>query len=146
MKQVHICQLFDDGIWEDRAEDWRIKPDCDSVLFLKYIEEYLVSERIQTISFDRVIHTSEILYPDLSLDNCICCNGVKHKLCNINKPAIVVHNMPNPYNKEYKLIDGKHRFNKMRSMGMTESNMYVLEFEEIKHLFKDINHNKYNKK
>ena len=62
MKQVHICQLFDDGIWEDRAEDWRIKPDCDSVLFLKYIEEYLVPEILQTICFDKVIHTSEILY------------------------------------------------------------------------------------
>ena len=45
---------------------------------------------------------------------------------NTRFPGIVVEGMQNPYNKKYRLIDGRHRLLKTINEGKTKMNVYVL--------------------
>ena len=38
---------------------------------------------------------------------------------------------PNPFNKTYRMLDGKHRIDKMLSQGITKSLFYLLDLNEI---------------
>ena len=49
----------------------------------------------------------------------------------VKYPCIVLNNAVNPYNKKYRLIDGKHRMAKMRQLGITSSKFYVLELNNL---------------
>ena len=65
-------------------------------------------------------------------ENCLCCNGERYKKCDIKYPGIIVQDIPNPFWKKYTLIDGKHRMQKMRANGITQSPFYIFKFPEIK--------------
>ena len=73
---------------------------------------------------------------DFSTSECLCCNGERYEKCDISYSGILAKNAPNPYNKKYRMIDGKHRIAKMREMGITKSSYYVLEYAIIKAFLK----------
>ena len=62
---------------------------------------------------------------------CICCNGVRYFRCDINYPPILCIHTPNPFNKKYRLLDGKHRMEKMLAQHRFKSRFYVLEYTDI---------------
>ncbi len=68
------------------------------------------------------------------LDKCICCNGERYKSCDITYPGVICKGAPNLYNKKYRMIDGKHRMAKMRSLNISKSPYYVIEYDAIKPL------------
>ena len=92
---------------------------------------------IHLLNSTELVQHSEIgwkgmhLPSDFSTIHCLCCNGQRYENCDIAYPGILVKNAPNPYNKKYRMIDGKHRMAKMRKMGITQSKFYVLDFDQI---------------
>lgn len=77
---------------------------------------------LKTIDFEHIAH-HPIWKSNLT--------GPRFNLADIRFPGIVVENMPNPYNKPYRLIDGKHRLAKMILEGKQRSEFYVFQYEEI---------------
>ena len=68
---------------------------------------------------------------EMATNECICCNGLRYLKCDIKYPCIVLNNAVNPHGKKYRLIDGKHRMAKMRKQGITSSEFYVLELNNL---------------
>ena len=65
-------------------------------------------------------------------EDCLCCQGERYKKCDTKYPGIIVQDIPNPFWRKYTLIDGKHRMQKIRASGVTESPFYLLKFLDIK--------------
>jgi hypothetical protein len=104
---------------------------CD----LKYL---LTDENLKTLKLEDICWKGKNLVMADRGENCICCQGQRYKLCDIKYPPIVVENMSNPMNLKYRLLDGKHRSEKMLAQGITESKFYLLQREDVeKHLLGD---------
>lgn len=58
--------------------------------------------------------------------NCVCCGGTRYMDCDVSYPGIVVEGINNPYNLPYRLIDGKHRCQKLFDSRVTKGLFYVL--------------------
>ena len=115
--------------------DWRIDPnDFDRRLRKKYLKPYLTDSVLQTISFSQ-IGWKRHPDPNKRGKNCSCCDGVRYTNCDITVPGILAKNGPNPESKLYRMLDGKHRIEKMIDAGSTEAKFYVIEFDTIKHFF-----------
>ena len=114
--------------------DWRIR-EKNCKVRLPDIQHLLTDDRIQTISFDDVARKGMHLPVNQRRDDCFCCGGVRYFACDIHYLPIVCMNMPNPFNKKYRCIDGKHRIEKMLSKNITESKCYVLDYSDIEEYF-----------
>jgi hypothetical protein len=125
--------------------DWRIKDTSleflynqGAILFLCIADilHLLTDERLKTISLDDIAWKSKNFDISKRGKNCHCCNGKKYETCDIKFPTIVVKNISNPMNSKYRLIDGRHRSEKLLSQGYTETKCYVLQFDDIKKYLK----------
>ena len=119
----HACTLSVYG-------DWRLSPQ-ESKLYLKHIEHLLTDDRLQDVLFDDIAWKGMHLPIEQRRDKCICCNGVRYFRCDINYPPILCIHTPNPFNKKYRLLDGKHRIEKMLAQHKIKSRFYVLEYTDI---------------
>ena len=126
IKGIHNCQ-YKNTVYGD----WRVNDDNSTVLRLSDIIHLLNDDIIQTVDHIDIAWKGMHLHPHYTTDNCLCCKGRRYKECDIQYPGIISINAPNPYNKKYRMIDGKHRMAKMRKMGIIESNFYVLDFDQI---------------
>ena len=52
--------------------------------------------------------------------------------CDLKYPPIIAYNAPNPFNNNYRMIDGRHRIQKLLLNGLTESLFYVFDFDELR--------------
>ena len=50
-------------------------------------------------------------------------------------PLIIAENAPNPFNDKYRMIDGRHRIQKLLLNGYTESLCYVFDYVKLKPFF-----------
>ena len=123
---IHNCQ-YKNNI----HGDWRVNNDNSTVLRLSDILHLLTDDIIETVDHDEIGWKGMHLHPHYTTDNCICCNGRRYKTCDIKYPGILSVNAPNPYNKKYRMIDGKHRIAKMLQLGISRSKFYVIEFKEL---------------
>ena len=121
--------------------DWRIKDKGFRFLYLRRkpiflciadILYLLTDEKLKTIPLDNIAWKSKNFDMNRRGENCHCCNGEKYKKCDTKFPTIVVENLSNPMNLKYRLIDGRHRSEKLLSQGYTETKCYVLQFDDIK--------------
>lgn len=96
---------------------------------LKAFEAWLVPENLKTINHIEIGWKGMYLDKSKINENCVCCNGERYYKCNINLPCIVADNVLNPHGKRYRLIDGKHRMNCMKDLGITFSQFYVITKE-----------------
>ena len=119
---------YHDCIKNDRYGDWRLFENI-SAIDLKKIR-YLLTET-QILNHEDIAWKGMYLPEELVTDQCVCCGGLSFLECDISFPCIVLNNAVNPYNKKYRLIDGKHRMAKMRRMGMTSSKFFVLELNNL---------------
>ncbi|QIN96758.1 hypothetical protein [Synechococcus phage S-N03] len=84
-----------------------------------------------------ILHLSEVAWkgkhlPDKFVgENCICCGGERYRACDPSFPAIVVKGTNNPYGLPYRLIDGKHRVQKLWDEGTLEAPFYVLTEDQL---------------
>ena len=117
------------AIQKDGYGDWRINGET-YFLELDNYKHLLTEERLKKVSFDDIGFKGRHL-TNLRGPMCMCCDGERYYSANIKFPGILVENMVNPYNLKYRMIDGKHRIEKMINLGMTSSYFYVLQISDL---------------
>tara|TARA_R100000458_G_scaffold1906_1_gene1575 strand:- start:94 stop:516 length:423 start_codon:yes stop_codon:yes gene_type:complete len=127
------CQLYQTSL-QTYLGDWRINGK-DYFIDSKDLEQYLIEDNLQTIKHEDIAWISMNVTEGID-ETCTCCNGSRYEKCDIKYPGILSLHAPNPYSKKYRMIDGRHRMMKMRKLGITESQFYVISFEELKKVCK----------
>jgi len=94
---------------------------------------------LKEVNFSDIEYAGAEYYPQQSGLNCECCGGKKYINANIYFPGLLVEGLSKK--SKYKLIDGRHRLDKMRINGMTESKFYVFDYSEVKELIYHCNSN-----
>ena len=87
---------------------------------------------LKEVNFDDIEYAGAEYYPQRAGWNCQCCSGKKYANANIYFPGLLVEGLSKK--SKYKLIDGRHRLDKMRFNGMTKSKFYVFDYSEVKEL------------
>ena len=123
--QYHKATANEDGNWE--IDDKRF---C--LIDLKEVAKLLNNNRLQKIKLDDIAWKGKHNFPYLSGNKCSCCNGSRYINCDIRYPPIIASSAPNPYNNKYRMIDGRHRIQKMLFGGLKESLFYVFDFDELR--------------
>tara|TARA_B100001250_G_C19183372_1_gene521949 strand:+ start:159 stop:554 length:396 start_codon:yes stop_codon:yes gene_type:complete len=109
--------------------DWRIN-DQEYVLYLTDIIPYLKKNKLNIIQHNIIAWKGKDIGSNHLLQE-------RYDKCDIKTPGIITE-APNPHNCKYRMLDGKHRIAKMTDLGILESKFYVLNFNEIKSLFKQL--------
>ena len=116
--------------------DWRINDNNNMILPIQHITHLLTEDVLMMVDHKNIAWKGKHHYPMWNLDNCACCNGERYRSCDIKYPGIIT-NGPNPFDNPYRMLDGKHRMQKMRSMGITKSMFYVLDWNKVYPYFKE---------
>ena len=74
------------------------------------------------------LHIDEIAHKELDSINI---SGARYIAADTRFPVLVVEGMQNPYNKKYRLIDGRHRLLKTIREGKTELRVYVVSESDV---------------
>jgi hypothetical protein len=115
--------------------DWRI----DGKEYILYNHDiFHLLTATEDVSHDEIAWKGMHFPRNLNTIDCACCGGVIYEQCDISYPGIICKDAPNPYNKKYRMIDGKHRLSKMKSMNITKSPYYVIDYAIIKPLLKQL--------
>ena len=115
--------------------DWRLhEVTMKGTVSLKLsdIEHLLTEDRLKEIDLNDVAWKGKHLPDKFVGENCICCNGERYRNCNTSYPGIVLMGVNNPYDLPYRLIDGKHRAQKLKDYGTQKGSFYVLTMCDIK--------------
>ena len=113
--------------------DWRITKD-NTFVRLNKLNHLLTEDKLKLINFKDIAWKGMSLDLSMRRDNCICCHGKRFLNCNTDYPCIVCRftgDIPNPFGKKYRMLDGKHRIDKMLCQGITKSLFYVLDLNDI---------------
>ncbi len=108
----------------------------DLILKLSDIEHLLLNSKLEYVEYNQIGFKGDNLNIEKRGENCVCCKGEKYKKCDPNFYGILVMGVSNPKNKKYRMIDGKHRLEKLMSLGFDKSLFYVLSLNEIQSFFK----------
>ena len=116
--------------------DWRITKDDTFVRFVRLnrLNHLLTEDKLKLINFKDIAWKGMSLDLSMRRDTCICCHGKRYANCNTDYPCILTRfneGTPNPFNKTYRMLDGKHRIDKMLCQGITKSLFYVLDLNDI---------------
>lgn len=123
--QYHKATANEDGNWEIDNKKF-----C--LIDLKQVAKLLNDNRLQKIKLVDIAWKGKHNFPYLSGEKCSCCNGERYINCDIKYPPIIACNAQNPYNNKYRMIDGRHRIQKMLFGGLTENLFYVFNFVELR--------------
>ena len=109
----------------DRSGNWCITEDLKKVhyLFMEDILHLLTEERIKSVPLKSIGWKDKHIFPS-------SWSGKRYDKADIKYPGIITTGH-NPYDNEYRMIDGRRRIHKLLSNGVTESNFYVIEWEEL---------------
>lgn len=115
--------------------DWRLTERSpfleEEIIIMQEIKHLLTDDKLKTVKFLEIAWKGMHFPVDERRDKCICCGGRRYFSCNTNYPPVLCIHTSNPYNKKYRMIDGKHRMEKMVAQGLVSSKFYVLTFEDI---------------
>lgn len=105
-------------------EDWSLKEASNLFVDCNRVYSYISMKKLlpEMIDIDLIAHKD--------IKN-ISKNSLRYIHANTNLPGIVVRGMENPFMKEYRMIDGRHRLLKVLEEGKKMFNSYVLHREEI---------------
>ena len=103
-----------------------------SVIELRTIFHLLKEDKLKEVEFKDIAWRGKHFFPNFSGNNCWCCSGRRYMQCDVKYPGILLDNVSNPYDNRYRMIDGKHRLQKMLLSGMTKSLFYVLDYDDVK--------------
>ena len=112
--------------------DWRLDGYQKSVIELKHLMPLLINKRLENIKLDDIAWKGKDLYPQKSGNNCYCCFGEKYRNCDTKYPLIIAKNASNPFNNKYRMIDGRHRIQKLLLNGHTYGLCYVFDINELR--------------
>jgi len=139
--EYEISKCVEDFDWsrdENYYGDWRI-PELDSSdeipIRLRRINPLLTENNIIEVDFNDIQWFGFDLPSRITGENCICCGGERTKKADLSKLGILLDGTTTYSGRRYRSMDGRHRIEKLRSMGFTRSKFYVLNFAEIKNYF-----------
>ncbi len=110
--------------------NWQVR-EKQEYIPLKAFKAWLVPSNLKTINHIEIGWQGMYFDKSKINENCVCCGGAKYFNSNINLPCIVAENVLNPHGKKYRLIDGKHRMNCMKDLGITSSQFYVIKQKDF---------------
>ena len=117
-------------------DDWALNGFAQSFILIHDIAPLVPTlSRLEEVKFDDIDYAGIDCYPEKSGWKCNCCGGTKYINANILFPGILIDGMDNPNGLRYRMIDGRHRLDKMRLNDMTESKFFVFDYSDVKHLF-----------
>lgn len=58
-------------------------------------------------------------------------SGPRFEQADTQYSGMIVRAMPNPCSRQYRMIDGRRRLEKMRRAGITRSSYFVFDYEEV---------------
>ena len=113
----------------DLIGNWCITEDLQEVhyLFMRDITHLLTEERIKSVKLKSIAWKNKHNFPFPWL-------GERYNNADTNYLGIITTG-PNPYDNEYRMIDGRRRIHKLLSNKIIESNFYVIEWDELKPFF-----------
>ena len=114
---------------------WALNDFAISFIFVHDVTVLVSPSHLKEVKFDDIDYSGMEHYPQRAGWNCNCCRGEVYANANILFPGILIDGMDNPNGLRYRMIDGRHRLDKMRINGMTKSKFYVFDYSEVKHLF-----------
>ena len=112
--------------------DWRL-PEIYS-LDLKIVVDLL----LEIVEFQEVVNFSDIAFKGIDKpltsrrENCACCDGKRYVNCDPSIPGILIKDGPNPFDLPYRMVDGKHRIERLIARGETESLFNVITYDTLK--------------
>jgi len=113
--------------------NWCITEDLEKVyfLFMEDILHLLTEERIKSIPLKSIGWKNKHNFP-------APWSGKRYDEADIRYPGIITTGH-NPYDNEYRMVDGRRRMHKLLSSGVTKSNFYVIMWEELRPFFLESN-------
>tara|TARA_B100000214_G_scaffold291104_1_gene220805 strand:- start:116 stop:541 length:426 start_codon:yes stop_codon:yes gene_type:complete len=113
--------------------NWCITEDLKKVhyLFMEDILHLLTEERLKSVPLKSIGWKDKHIFP-------APWSGKRYDEADIKYPGIITTG-PNPYDNEYRMVDGRRRMHKLLSNGVIESNFYVIMWEELRPFFLDSN-------
>jgi hypothetical protein len=110
--------------------EWTTRRIGDKAIDVQSLIEDINRRNVQPIT----LSLWNVACRDLDVDT----NSNRYKLASTSYPLIVVHRLPNPLNRPYTLIDGRHRMHKLLTQGKTDAKVYALEKTDIEEYIIDI--------
>ena len=123
--QYHKATANEDGNWEIDGREF-----C--LIDLKELAKLLNDDRLDIVQLKEIAWKGKQNFPHQSGNECSCCGGIRYINCDTKYPPIIAYNAPNPFNNKYRMIDGRHRIQKLLLNGLTESLFYVFDFDELR--------------
>ena len=123
--QYHKATANEDGNWEIDGREF-----C--LIDLKELAKLLNDDRLDIVQLEEIAWKGKQNFPHQSGNECSCCGGSRYISCDTKYPPIIAYNAPNPFNNKYRMIDGRHRIQKLLINGLTESLFYVFDFDELR--------------
>ena len=107
-------------------DEWEIKNIGPAKIITSNLYPLIKYKKLNPIK----LHLDEFAYKPLEE---IETNGVRYKLADISYPLFAIEGMENPYNKKYRMIDGRHRLLKQIILGHDTFLFYIFHYNDIKH-------------
>ena len=64
-------------------------------------------------------------------------SGERYEAADPQYPGILIHAMPNPCNRAYRMVDGRRRMEKLRRNGFDSGEFFVIEFADCEEFIFD---------
>ena len=104
--------------------DWQLQGKPEMVIEIPKVIQLINYRKLEPVELD----IDCIAYKELdSIDT----KEARYIVANTNYAGIVVEGMENPYNKKYRLIDGRHRLLKTMKANKDTFKVYVLQTKDI---------------
>ena len=104
--------------------DWQLQGKPEMVIEIPKVIQLINYRKLEPVELD----IDCIAYKELdSIDT----KEARYIVANTNYAGIVVEGMENPYNKKYRLIDGRHRLLKTLKANKDTFKVYVLQTKDI---------------
>jgi hypothetical protein len=107
-------------------DEWQIQGIGRSQIITANLYPFIKYKKMNPVE----LHIDEFAHKPLDT---IEIDHPRYKLADVIYPLFAVDGMPNPYNKKYRMIDGRHRLLKQINSGKSVFLFYVFDYHTIKH-------------
>jgi hypothetical protein len=107
-------------------DEWEIQGIGPAQIITSNLYSFIKYKKLNPVE----LHINEFAYKPIDT---IEINSHRYKLADITYPLFAVYGMPNPYNKKYRMIDGRHRLLKQINLGQDKFLFYIFHYIDIKH-------------
>lgn len=119
--------------YEELYGDWRLLEISSNSLFLELIDliPILNQKDVKLIKLKDVAWRGFNLNINQRGNDCLCCDGLRFKLCDTSLPGILLEGFKNPGERKYMCIDGKHRIESLLSHNLKTGIFFILNRSDI---------------